>query len=521
MKTHKASLRTFVYFCALISLVHCGRTSKLKVQNRASSGLTDTSSDGTGSATPVDRLVCQLSSNTSQMDIPVRNGQFLPGYLPPPIGFNVLGTINGVAKNIQIPAGALPPPSFTVVGAPTVQANSSLQFSLRPNRLGALPVSFQILGEQGESATCQATVTLRGVEAPELTVNISADGSTGNVATPLTSGQAVMINWASSGDSCVVKRNGQVIPSYTGPFGEFPSGQITNPSPNPILILFEAICSGGPLNETKTAFVKLTVNPGVSAHLAFAGSAARNVKLISPGAVDLTWSSSFASRGCVLGDGENSQPVAPNGAIHIENITQSVTWSLSCWDSLAMRVSSLNIQIVDPAIASFTANGVAGTLVKPNGGDITFAWNARDVTGCTFNPGALAVAPNGSRTVAAASITADTTYTLSCNSDFGAKTSTVTVDVVAAWFNAASQECGTYCNSLGKTNLPSPEGITCASGENRPPSGAGIINYVFGCWNGCNGGYGAGAASSGSRCYHPTQKRDNDGTDTTVACFCG
>lgn len=43
-----------------------------------------------------------------------------------------------------------------------------------------------------------------------------------------------------------------------------------------------------------------------------------------------------------------------------------------------------------------------------------------------------------------------------------------------------------------------------------------------GCWHSCDKPEGReGAASVWKRCYHPTQKRDDDRTDWTVGFYCG
>ena len=91
-----------------------------------------------------------------------------------------------------------------------------------------------------------------------------------------------------------------------------------------------------------------------------------------------------------------------------------------------------------------------------------------------------------------------------------------------AWYNAPARECVSFCRAIASVNIPSPDGFSCTSGEERPQSAIGVVNYSpTGCWHNC--GYpegGPGASSVGHRCYAPGQKRDNDRTDTTVGCFC-
>ena len=90
------------------------------------------------------------------------------------------------------------------------------------------------------------------------------------------------------------------------------------------------------------------------------------------------------------------------------------------------------------------------------------------------------------------------------------------------WYNAPGQECSSFCRAIASASVPSPDGFRCTSGEERPWSAIGVVNYApTGCWHDCRFPEGRpGAVSVGSRCYAPGQKRDNDRTDTTVGCFC-
>ena len=99
----------------------------------------------------------------------------------------------------------------------------------------------------------------------------------------------------------------------------------------------------------------------------------------------------------------------------------------------------------------------------------------------------------------------------------------VTRTGASKWHNAHGQDCSTFCRGLGGVNVNSPDGFACTSGEVRPLSAiqAGVDYSPTGCWRDCRSPMGgAGAASVGGRCYSPGQKRDNDGTDVTVGCFC-
>jgi hypothetical protein len=122
---------------------------------------------------------------------------------------------------------------------------------------------------------------------------------------------------------------------------------------------------------------------------------------------------------------------------------------------------------------------------------------------------------------------------LACSaiSNSGARSYNTSVECVAAitktgssqWHNAFRQNCQTFCSSIQGSNVASPDGFWCTSGENRPLSAINAkIDYrPTGCWHPCGQPEGTrGAISVGDRCYSPTQTRDNDLTDLTVGCFC-
>jgi hypothetical protein len=90
------------------------------------------------------------------------------------------------------------------------------------------------------------------------------------------------------------------------------------------------------------------------------------------------------------------------------------------------------------------------------------------------------------------------------------------------WVQADSKNCLDHCTTLGKVNVPSPEGAHCMSGEVRPQSGIndGIV-FTYGCWPDClPQGPTIVSASVGLFCYHDGQTQDYDDTDLTVGCFC-
>ncbi|MCA9669688.1 MAG: hypothetical protein KC503_29035 [Myxococcales bacterium] len=93
--------------------------------------------------------------------------------------------------------------------------------------------------------------------------------------------------------------------------------------------------------------------------------------------------------------------------------------------------------------------------------------------------------------------------------------------VLGAWVQANSQNCPNFCAGLGKVNVAAPDGPHCMSGERRPASGiAAGITFAYGCWPNCTAQGAFAATSSGQYCYSAGQKKDNDGTDRTVGCYC-
>lgn len=55
------------------------------------------------------------------------------------------------------------------------------------------------------------------------------------------------------------------------------------------------------------------------------------------------------------------------------------------------------------------------------------------------------------------------------------------------WINSLeNKSCARICKDHGLRSALSPEKMKCASGEDRPVSGDGVITYPAGCWNGCS-----------------------------------
>jgi len=109
----------------------------------------------------------------------------------------------------------------------------------------------------------------------------------------------------------------------------------------------------------------------------------------------------------------------------------------------------------------------------------------------------------------------------------------------AKWYQTpkGGADCAVFCAGLGKTLKTSPEGNGCVSGETRAKSAFDNgITFYNGCWSSCYPdpgpkstfqtwcSYCANDCKGLSKhwgCWTPGQKKDCDGTDATVACFCG
>ncbi len=95
--------------------------------------------------------------------------------------------------------------------------------------------------------------------------------------------------------------------------------------------------------------------------------------------------------------------------------------------------------------------------------------------------------------------------------------------IAARWYSALNQNCPNYCSSIGKTNVASPEGAYCVSGEVYVKSAQDAgIGLSYGCWGtGCYALTSVNnATSTNGYCYMNGQVKDNDGTDRTLACYC-
>lgn len=191
---------------------------------------------------------------------------------------------------------------------------------------------------------------------------------------------------------------------------------------------------------------------------------------------------------------------------------------------------ALEVYFIDPAGANKPA-----AITVTNSETFKFGWNSTKTDSCKVyvkkktDAGLGEEKPvNGAKsgTINQARIIVTHTFTASCSFKTAAGADdkiekSLDANVEGGWFNALKVECPAFCSGLGKRNVQSPDGFACTSGEERPWSTIGVVNFVTGCWHSCAAPEGmSGAASVGGRCYHPTQKRDNDSTDWTVGCYC-
>jgi hypothetical protein len=94
---------------------------------------------------------------------------------------------------------------------------------------------------------------------------------------------------------------------------------------------------------------------------------------------------------------------------------------------------------------------------------------------------------------------------------------------VGAWFQVDGNYCPDFCSDMGLTNVPSPEGARCMSGEVIPASGvAAKISFLYGCYPPSCPITPAPIHSYSDMywCYEPYDYRDDYDTNVTVGCFC-
>ncbi len=113
------------------------------------------------------------------------------------------------------------------------------------------------------------------------------------------------------------------------------------------------------------------------------------------------------------------------------------------------------------------------------------------------------------------------------------------------WYQANNQSCSTFCPSIGKASVTSPQGTMCAAGERvvDPAVVPNHLTYPYGTWGQFSGSVGGhyqikvtypGRCTGGGRngnctqqpsvtyhqCYNNGAKQDGDMTDITVGCYC-
>jgi hypothetical protein len=83
-----------------------------------------------------------------------------------------------------------------------------------------------------------------------------------------------------------------------------------------------------------------------------------------------------------------------------------------------------------------------------------------------------------------------------------------------------NKDCKRVCKDAGLEQGRDAFGAECASGEARPNSAAGVIQFTRGCWGGCQAQGNIKTDNQGPFCYQPGQKKDADKTDRAVGCYC-
>lgn len=89
------------------------------------------------------------------------------------------------------------------------------------------------------------------------------------------------------------------------------------------------------------------------------------------------------------------------------------------------------------------------------------------------------------------------------------------------WVQAdGNRDCKQVCKAAGLIQGRDAFGAECTSGEARPNSAIGAIQFTRGCWGSCDAQGNIKTDNIGPFCYQPGQTRDADKTDRAVGCYC-
>lgn len=328
----------------------------------------------------------------------------------------------------------VPPPSCTLSANPTTIENtgfstlswsSSNGASATLTTIGSVPLTgsaivtpavtttytLTVLGQNGQTVTCQTIVTVRPVpNAPSCT--LSANPSS------IQSGGSTVLNWSSS--NAVSASFNQGIGSV-GVSGSRTESAITS---NRTYVLTVT----GSNRQTATCEAPVTVTtPSAPSCTIYANP----TDVQSGGSSTLTWTSTNGTS-ATINQGIGS--VSLNGSYTVSNITQNKTFVLTVTGSNGQTVNCetrvVVTQIPNPPACTLTANP---TQVQ-SGGSTSLVWTSTNASSASFDNGIGSVGVNGSYSVS--NITSNRTYTLTVMGSNG-QTATCQTSIVVTQIPSA------------------------------------------------------------------------------------
>jgi hypothetical protein len=255
--------------------------------------------------------------------------------------------------------------------------------------------SLDCTGPGGSSSTASVTVNI--------IPTVSFTASPASVA----SGGAATLGWSSTYASACIASGGWSGAEPAS--GTQSTGSLTAPA------TYSLACSG-PGGMSAMANVTVNIVPTVTL-TASPGSVA------SGGAATLSWTSSNASACIASGGWSGAEPAS--GTQSTGSLTAPATYSLTCSGPGGSSVASSVTVNIAPTI-TFTASPSA----VASGGMSTLTWSSTNATSCTAS-GAWSGTHPASGTQSTGSLTAPTTYSLSCaGPGGGSSNSSVTVNII-------------------------------------------------------------------------------------------
>lgn len=478
---------------------------------------------------PANLLVCQATASPASASAYAIASRMIVGTRPT-FNISISATRNHQPVSVMVTPNVAPAGAGSFGGVPS-SFSTSPTVSFSPFFAMDQAITLEVI-ENGSTntTTCIAPVSVVPQTVPQATVRLTHNGIGGSVQV---GPGDFSFDWDSDyAMSCSIKQDSQLLSGLKIPDGHVVLPDLTRD------ISLEAFCYGydGMPGVPTTLSVQVLCPPTPSAPNPLVLSA------LSTSKVKLTWTNvSNESDYRVLrrAPGGTSSKIAVVGADTAQYInavlSPSTTYeyqviahngcvgSASSWQSITLPENpSVDLKIE-------TSDGPVTYDYNTSGKKLT--WIGHGVSSCSVLLGTQTLATGaatGAFTLNNLVATAD--YKVSCTNGLTEPSTvedTVHINVnppPGAWVQVAkwnSKNCSQICGT--KTNVKSPDGHYCTSGELVPTSAHGIIVYHHKCWphKDCRAPQGvANGGSVGRYCYGTGQKHDNDNTDRTVGCYC-